>query len=61
MRFNLRKWSFDGRPLANPLRIVQRVVFVLLAFPFGILCAALLFCGGFGDAAKSVFWEIKFW
>ena len=57
--FNLRKWTYDGRPLANPFRIIQRIIFLALATPFVLAGAMFLFLGGFWDAAKTIVNEIR--
>lgn len=39
INFNFRKWTFEGRKLANPISIIRKI----MVFPF-LYLAVILYC-----------------
>ena len=39
INFNFRKWTFEGRKLANPITIIRKI----MVFPF-LYLAVILYC-----------------
>lgn len=42
--------------LRNPIRILQSLIFWVLAAPFIVIAAGLMYLGGFSDSAENI-WQ----
>jgi hypothetical protein len=55
-RFNIRKWEFDGRKLADPITLVRRLIALPFLWPARIVYFVVVLVGwGWHDAVDA--WE----